>query len=251
MMILTIAKREVRSMFATSMGWMVLCGFLFLIGVWWIDYLRWYSQASTDIIENPYATDQADLSSWLLAPFFQQGMSFILAMMCPAIAMRLFSDELKSKSIELLFTSPISTLEIVIGKYLGALGFVAIMLAGTATVPVSLYFFAKPDWGVVAGGYLAAFLTCATTIAIGMLYSASTQNAIVALILGFSTSMSLWLLPYMSQDPEAILKKVCMVDHLESFSNGTIALADATWFATVIGFFVFATWQRVEGHRWR
>lgn len=247
----TIAWRELRAMFSTSMGFLVLTGFVFLLGLWWTATLMSYSAYMANVIENPYAQDQADLSSMLLTPFFKDGMAFILMMMTPAISMRLFSDELKSRSIELLFTSPVSTLEIVLGKYLGAMGFVAVMLLATGTIPASLYFLAEPDWGVVAGGYIACFLTCAVTVAIGMLYSSFTENAIVSLILGFATSMALWLLPYMTEDKEALIRKVCIGSHLESFASASLTVADTTYFASVVAFLLFATWQRVEGYRWR
>lgn len=247
----TIAGRELRAMLTTSMGWLVLAGLVFLLGAWWFMFMDWYTTATTDLIENPYAQEQADLSAWLITPFFHQGMSFILGLAVPAISMRLFSDDLKNRTIELLFTSPVSTAEIVLGKYLGALGFVAVMLASTFAIPLSLYLFAQPDWGVVFGGYLAAFLTCAVVIAIGMLWSAMTPHAILALALGFASFLGLWILPWMDEDPDALVKHIGLFDHIDSFAAGAITLQDATWMVTVIGFSLFATWQRVESHRWR
>jgi ABC-2 type transport system permease protein len=192
-----------------------------------------------------------DPTTYLVSPFFSN-IAVILLMVCPAISMRLFSDELKNRTMELLFTSPVSTAEIVLGKFLGALGFVAILLAGTAYVPFTLWMWGQPDWGVFAGGYLSVFLLSGAMLAMGGLFSAFTPNAMVAMISTFAGGLGLWLISWQAEGgSDGWAAQLSIVTHLEDFLRGVIVLTDVTYYLAFILFFLFATHQRVEAYRWR
>ncbi len=249
MNVFTIAGRELRSIFNTTIGWLVLAGFLLVAGFLWSSMVSYYVMQSTDVVANPYAASQMSFTDYLLAPFFGN-VAVVLLMLCPAISMRLFSEELKQRTLELLLTSPLSTLEIVLGKFLGAMAFVVVMLVGTFTVPVTLLFWGEPDVGALVGGYLGVLLVSGAVISMGMLFSAFTSNQIVALVWAFSAALVLWVLSWVSQEPGSIFERLALVSHVEDLLRGLVNLSDLVYFAAFIGFFLFATWQRVESYRW-
>ena len=118
--ILAIAKRELRNYFATPVGWLSLCGYILLTGFFFTIFLGFYSEQAATMGFDPYGPAEMNVDEYLVSPFFGNA-NIILLFLCPALTMRLFSEDRKAKSLELLLTSPISTAEIVLGKYLGAL----------------------------------------------------------------------------------------------------------------------------------
>jgi len=252
MKILAIAGRELRSYFSTSLGWLVLTGFLFLSGVFWISMVSTYMQQEIDLVYNPEAAAQLNFTDHLLPPFFGNT-AVILLMLSPALSMGLFAEEYRRHTIELLQTSPITGVEIVLGKFLGALGFAAVLLGASAYMPLTTYYFGHPDPLVIAAGYSGLLLLCASMIAMGMLFSAMTSKQLVAMVLTFSAGLVLWVLPWMATngDPDNVLAQLSVMTHLQDMLQGAVRLSDLVWFAGFIGVFLFATLQQVESYRWR
>lgn len=250
MNILHIASRELRSIFATTIGWMVLCGFLLLTGIFWVASVTMYVSESQNAVFNPYGAALLNLTDHLIMPFFGNT-TIILVFVIPALSMRLFSEELKQRTMELLFTSPVSTLEIVLGKYLGALGFVVIMLLCTLHFPATLYYWGAPEAGALFGGYLALFLMSAGLLAIGMLASSFTDNQIVALVVAFAVSLALYVGAWLAPDPESWIAQTALITHLEDVLRGALRLSDLVYFAAMVVVPLFATYQRMESFRWR
>jgi ABC-2 type transport system permease protein len=148
-------------------------------------------------------------------------------------------------------TSPVSTLEIVLGKFLGAIAFVALMLLGTVQFPLGLLEWGSPDAGVVAGGYLGLLLLGASLLSLGMLASALTANQIVASVTSFAVALGLLVVSWGSQDPHDWYAKVSILTHLEDLTRGAVKLSDLAYYVAFTGFFLFATHQRMESFRWR
>jgi ABC-2 type transport system permease protein len=246
MSILFIAGRELRAIFATTVGWLVLAGFLFVTGIFWNWALTGYL-SSQDYAG--YSGEQVTLNEYLLAGYFQNT-AVILLMMTPAISMRLFSDELRNGTIELLLTSPVSTLEIVIGKFLGAIGFICVALLGTSYVPIILYSATTPDAGALIGGYAVLLLMSSCIVAMGMLVSAMTNNTLIALIVPFAGALFLYLLSQFA-GADTYIGQFGLMPHIESLLKGAPKVSDLTFYLSFIGFFLFATHQRVEAYRWR
>lgn len=249
MNVLTIAGRELRAIFNTTIGWLVLAGFLLVTGVFWASMVSYYAIESTDMVASPYSPSQMNLTDYLFSPFFGNT-AVVLMMVCPAISMRLFSEERKDHTLELLLTSPVSTWEIVVGKFLGALGFIAILLVATLAGPILVSIWGDPDLATVASGYFALMLVASGIVAMGMLFSAFTSNQIVALVWTFAAALGLWVLSWVSQDPTSVFSEIALVSHVEEMLSGLIHVSDLVYFASFTGFFLFATWQKVESFRW-
>ncbi|RME20712.1 MAG: hypothetical protein D6798_19855 [Deltaproteobacteria bacterium] len=252
--ILAIARRELDQYFATPMGWLCLCGFVLVTGFFFAlmtsDYAMQASQAAFD----PYSQGQINVNDWLIAPFFGNT-AVILLLLCPALSMRLFAEDRRQRSMELLLSSPVSSAQIVLGKYLGALGFLVVMLAATLHYSFILHWLGRPDPGILASNYLATFLMAACFMAVGMLASAFTDNQIVALVVSFGGLLALWVLSWADAIAPSgwgtVLADISMLSHLEQLTKGLLHLQDIVYYLSFIGFFVFATWQRVEAWRWQ
>ncbi len=249
MNILHIALRELRASFNNTLGWLVLAAWLFLSGMFWATMFSFYLITSADMVSNPYAASQMNFTDYLFAPFFGN-VVIVLIFVVPAVSMRLFAEEQKQRTLELLLTSPVSTAEIVLGKFLGAFGFVAIMLAATLYMPGMIEFWGSPDVGAVATGYLGLMLASALILSLGMLLSSMTDNQIVALVFTIVLALMIYILGWVDSDPESFWMRASMLSHMRDFQKGVVNLSDLVYFAGFIGLFLFATHQRVESHRW-
>jgi ABC-2 type transport system permease protein len=248
--VLHIAWRELRASFTTATGWLVLCGWLLISGLFWVLMVQTYVVQSQDLVFDPYTASMLNLTDFLLTPFFGN-LAVILIFLSPALTMRLFAEEYKQRTMELLFTSPVSTLQIVLGKYLGAMAFVGVMLLGTLQFPLGLMQWGDPDWGVVAGGYLALALLASALMAMGTWFSSLTDNQIVALVLTFVTGLGLWIVSWGARDPNDWMAQLSITTHLEDLARGAVRLSDVAYYLGLTGFFLVATHQRMESFRWR
>lgn len=248
MTVLAIAGRELRAFFLAPTGWLVLAGFLFLNGLFFALWVEFYAQAAADFLSNPYASAQMTLTEHLFGPFFANT-AVLLLFVCPALSMRLFAEERRNRTLELLLTSPITSAEIVLGKYLGALGAAAALLLGTAYGPALLFAWSTPDPGALAAGYLALLLVAATVLAMGALFSALSSSQLAAMVLTVATALVLYVVGNVG-GPGSWTEHIAILPHIDDMVLGAVRVSDLAWFGAVIGFFLFATHQRVESFRW-
>jgi ABC-2 type transport system permease protein len=182
----------------------------------------------------------------------------ILLFIAPAITMKLLSEEHKQGTFQLHYTSPIRISEITIGKFLGAIGFAAVMLAVTLIYPVFMIILSSGEalpLGSIIGSYLGVLLSVGGYLAIGLFFSAMTENQIIALILGFLAALGLWLIYFWGQMSTGyfaeLITYISIIDHFNSFSKGLIETKDLIYFFSFIGFFLFCTYLILESKRWR
>lgn len=249
-----IARRELHQYFETPMGWLCLCGFVLISGLFFALMTTDYSiQAGQAAMSGGMGQD-INVNDWLIQPFFANT-AVILLLLCPALSMRLFAEDRRQRSMELLLSSPVSSGQIVLGKYLGALGFLAVLLFGTLHTAAILYWLGDPDPGILASNYLGTFLLAASFLAVGMLTSAFTDSQVVALVISFGLLLALWILSWAdSLAPSTwggVLAHISMLSHMEQMSKGLLHLEDVAYYLSFIGFALFATWQRVEAWRWQ
>jgi ABC-2 type transport system permease protein len=252
--VLAIAKRELFGFFAGPVGWLCLVGFSLISGLFFALMTSEFSVMATQATFNPYMADKVDLNQWLIQPFFANT-AILLLMLAPAVTMRLIAEDRKRGSLELLLASPISSEQIVLGKYMGALGFITAMLLMTVPFIGLLYWLDSPDTGLVLSCYAATWLMAAAFVAVGLLTSAMTENQIVALVIGFGLLLVLWLMSTADSmiDGAAgeLLVGISILPHIEQLMKGLLHSKDLVYFVTFIGFFLFATARRVEAYRWR
>ncbi|MEY3210132.1 MAG: Inner rane transport permease YbhR [Pseudomonadota bacterium] len=251
--ILAIARRELSAYFATPVGWLALSAFLLITGFFFTALVSLYSMQSAEQAFSPYGAPDMNLNEYLVAPFFGNT-AIILLFIVPALTMRLFAEDRKTRALELLLTSPITTTEIVLGKFLGAMGFIAVMLACTLHYIGILFYLGDPDIGVVVSSYLAMFLLSGAFVSVGLVTSSFTENQVVSLVLGFVMLLLLWVLGWAEASTSGLAAEVIgfasLINRMEDLTKGLIHTRDVAYYLSFISFFLFATHQRVEAYRW-
>ena len=250
MTIVHIATQEVRAILSTAVGWLVLAAFALLAGFFWFWTLGEYVRYSQQLVDSGVPGLTLTLADQAIAPWFGN-LSVVLLMVSPAVSMRFFSEEYKQRTMELLLTSPVPTSHVVLGKFLGGLAFIALLLSSTAIAPITCFLYGSPDPAVFVGGYAALFLLAAGVLAIGSLFSAMTESQIAALVPTFAVVFVLGILAVFSHDPDSLGARVSLLSHTTELMRGVLRLSDLAYFAGLIGVALLATHQRVESLRWR
>lgn len=172
------------------------------------------------------------------------------------LTMRLFTEEKRNRSFDLLLTSPVSASEIVVGKLLAGLAAGWGLVAVSALYPVSLSFFSKIDWGPLAAAYLGLMLVVACYVAIGMFASSLTESAVLAVVMSLIFSVLLWFLGVLSEsssNPQfaPLFEHLNVGTHFVGFIKGNVSIASAVFMLSVVFFYSFLTQRVVESARWR
>ncbi len=225
-----IFRREFAAYFATPLALVFIVIFLAMSGVF------------TFYIGGFFDRGQADLQ-----PFFLYH-PWLYLFLVPAIAMRLWAEERKSGTIELLLTLPLPVSAIVLGKYLAALAFIGLALALTFPVWITVNYLGDPDNGVILAGYLGSLLMAGGFLAIGAALSAVTQNQVIAFVLTVTVCFLFMVsgLPIvLDWVPEmlglrSIVAGLSMLSHFNAIVEGVIDLRDLLYFISLIAFWLFA-----------
>ena len=182
-------------------------------------------------------------------------MNVIFLFMVPFITMRLFAEEKKIHTIELLMTSPVTLTEIILGKFLSAFLLVLIMLGLTSVYAVILFTTGNPDLGPILSSYLGTLLLASCYLSIGILFSSVTENQIVAGALTFAAGLFFWLVSWATQSVGPvwgeILTYLSLISHFNDFSRGLINTTDVFYYLSFIGVGLFLTHRVLDSYRWR
>ncbi len=222
---MNIFRKEFKDYFITPIAYIVISIFLLITGWFFFSTFFLYSQAT-------------------LRGFFAL-LPFTFAFVIPAITMKLFSEEFSSGSYEILFTLPVTHINIIMGKFLAATAFIIAMLIPTLAYPVAISFIGQLDWGTVIGGYVGAIFLGAGYSAIGIFSSSLTRNQIIAFIIGASICFFLTLVGKMLFFlPESILGTVQYLStgfHFQNISKGIIDCRNIVYFLSLIFIALYAT----------
>jgi len=231
--VVLILRREFASYFATPLAYVFILIFLVL------------ANAFTFYVGDFYQRGQADLR-----PFFMFH-PWLYLFLIPALTMKLWAEERKSGSIELLMTLPVKVWEAVVGKFLAAWLFTAIALALTFPIWITVNYLGSPDNGVIFASYLGSLLLAGGFLAIGSCMSALTRNQVVAFILGVVACFVLLLAGYplvldafQGWAPETLINAIAslsLLTHFQSITRGVLEARDMVYFVMLIGFFLFTT----------
>jgi ABC-2 type transport system permease protein len=229
----TVFRRELASYFATPVAYVFIVIFLILAGAMTFYYGEFYERGRAD-----------------LQPFFGFH-PWLYLFLVPAIAMRLWAEERKSGTIELLLTLPITMWQAVLAKFLAAWAFVAIALALTFPIWFTVNYLGDPDNGVIVASYLGSLLMAGAFLAIGSCLSAATRNQVVAFILtvvicflllmaGFPLVLGFFQ-TFLPQGVVDAIAGLSLFSHFQAISKGVIDLRDLIYFALTIGVWLYAT----------
>lgn len=200
------------------------------------------------------------LGKFAIMSNFFSFMPWVLMFFVPAVAMKIWAEEKRSGTEQLLMTMPVKDFEVVIGKYLAALGLLSLALLFTFPVPMTVAHFANPktpmDWGPITCGYLASFLFGASILAIGTWASSLTMNQIIAFILTCAITFVLILLGFPQVTMFAgsfgeVLGNLSLYSHFSNLSRGVIDATDVVYYLSVVAFFLFLNVRSVESRKWK
>jgi ABC-2 type transport system permease protein len=277
--ILAIASREIRTYFTSPLAYVIIGIFLALSGyIFWAHLVR-FSELCLRFGSNPYFLNQLNVNDMVIRPLFGS-LGIIFLFMIPAVSMRLLAEERKTGTAELLFTSPVTTGQVVLGKYLGAAFLLLAMIGVTLSYPVLIMTSnASPDMKPTLVGYLGVFLMGLSFLGVGLLISSMTENQIIAGVGAFGVSLGLWILPWIAESATVtlasllnsvtfglweklhlglggptlgdLLNKMSFVDHLKDFQKGLLDTEHVVFYLSVVFLSLFLTQRVVDSQRWR
>ena len=251
--ILIIWRKELRSYFSSPIAYLLLTMFALIFGFFFWNSLGYFVLMGMESQMRGQMMPM-NLNEMVIRPLLSNvgvvGLFFI-----PMITMRLFAEEKRSGTIELLTTSPITDVQVIIGKWLSAVIMYAFMLLSTVLDILFLFRYGNPDWKPLAIGYLGLLLQAGGLIAIGTFISTLTRNQIIAGAVTFGVCLMLWVLDWVSQYENAtwaqVLSYMCVITHFDSFAKGVLDTKDAIFDVTVIFLGLFFTARSMESMRWR
>jgi ABC-2 type transport system permease protein len=249
--ILAIADKELRSYFASPIAYIIIGLFALLFGWFFFVYLSVFVQRSSQAMMGGGAPN---INQDMIRGVFLNSAVIILFVM-PMITMRTYSEEKRSGTIELLLTSPVTDFQIIMGKFLGALGLYASMLLVTMLYIAVLFIYGNPEWRPIATGYLGLLLMGGCFLSVGLFISSVTKNQIVAGFLTFAVFLMLWVINWMADQSGpimgAVLKYLSITDHFDDFARGIVDTKHVIYYVTFITFGLFLTAKSVDMERWR
>lgn len=253
-----LVQKEWRHYFGSPIAYVALFVWSLLYGIFFYFAFYYFLQRSMAGAQQMEfgGGPKLSLNEYLIRPVFHN-MAVVALFIAPMLTMRLFAEEKRQGTMELLATSPVTDLQIVLGKFLAALSLYALMLVTGLVHLGVVWSFATtpPEWKPVATGLLALLLFGACFIAMGLFISTLTRNQIVAGILSFALFLGMWTLGW-ADDPSAgpVMKAVAylgVTNHLEDLVKGVLDLKDVVFYLSFIGFGLFLAHQSVESQRWR
>lgn len=247
-----ILSKELKTYFASPMAYVVAAAFTAITGFFFVASV-------------------SDAFSEATIRGFLAGAVFILIFMAPALTMRLIAEEWKLGTLELLLTSPVREVEVVVGKFLAAFSMILIMLVVSLYFVLVLFIFGVPDVGPIITGYVGLLLYAATTVAVGLFASALSPNQLVGLIVGAGILTTLTIVDFISARvggvAESVLNGLQMgasfsvfdlnsfgvaeSGHFADFARGIFSVPDVIYYLSMTGVFLFLTIIVLEVRRWR
>lgn len=263
--IFAIAKKEMTVYLTTPWAWVVFTGMAFLSSLFFVGLVGNFKQVHE--LARQYGWQQLppdyqlfrNLTDGVMVNLFGTILVVVL-FVAPFLSMRLFAEERRQKTFELLMTTPIRPVEIVLGKYLGGVGVMTCTLAVTLVYPLILARYGSSEsgqaleWSTVALGYLALFLWGSACMAIGLFVSSLTESQMVAAMVSFAVAL-VWMLirniaPQAEEPYRSVLNYVAFDSQLQNLLKGVMDLKPIIFFTSLITLCLLLTHRSVEAQRW-
>jgi ABC-2 type transport system permease protein len=247
-----ILQKELDSYFVSPVAYLLLTMFGLIFGFFFWNSVSYFVIMGME--SQMRGGGPMSVNEYVIRPLLSN-VSVVGLFFIPMITMRLFAEEKRTGTIELLATSPVRDIEIIIGKWLAALTLYACMLLFTAINFAFLFRYGNPDWKPMLVGYLGLLLQAGGLLALGTLISTMTKNQIIAGAATFGVCLMLWVLEWVSGYETAAWAKVLaylsVITHFESFAKGVIDSKDLVFYVSMIFIGLFLTARSMESLRWR
>ncbi len=253
--LLAIWGRELRAYFVSPIFYAISTVFIFIISFMFYESLKYYTQVFMQAAQYPAMMERLNINEMIMRPLFNT-MSFVAVLiLMPMLTMRVFSEEKKTGTIELILTSPVKDWHVILGKFFAAFTLFAIMVGLTLIYPLVLQLYGDPDWGPIWTGYVGLLLMGGSIITIGLFVSSMTENQIIAGVVCFGVALFLWSLDFaagtISGQLGEVLGYLSVLRHFNTFEKGILDSTDCLFFLSFIYFGLFITVRSLESTRWR
>lgn len=244
-MILTVARKELKTLFASPLAWVVLAVMQIIFAWVFLFQLDQYLQNLPRIQQ---LTNPPGVTEVVIAMLFGFA-AIVLLMAVPLISMRLFSEEHRNQTLTLLLSAPISTTEIVLGKFVGLMAFLLASLGLLVAMAASLAAGGALDWGLIGANSLGLLLLLAAFSALGLFISSLTQHGVIAAFGSFGALLLLWIINASVADPENLLNYLSLMRHFDNFNRGLVDTRDVAYLVIFSIVFLVLTTRRLDAQR--
>lgn len=255
---LAIFEKEFKSFFYSPLAYVVIAVFTALTGIFFYLYLSNFVEASfMDAIRSQQyrqAPQKFNVNLMLIRPFFWN-IALISLFTLPSITMRLFSEEKKQGTVELLYTTPLTGTQIILGKFMAGLAFYAVLLIPTMFFQSLLFIYGDPEFLPVLSGYFGLLLLGSAFISMGLFISTTTENQIIAAIGGFALSLFLWVVGwganFAGPGLAPFLQYVSIINHFEDFAQGVVDTSHLAYYILFTFLGIYFSLKSIESVKWR
>jgi ABC-2 type transport system permease protein len=247
-MILAIAAREFKTLFLSPMAWTVLAILQFILAFLFLSQVETFTMLQPKLAAIEGAPGLTDI---VVTPLFGNA-AIILLLATPLLTMRLICEERRNKTLSLLLSAPVSNGDIIIGKYLGTLGLLLLIILLTALMPLSLLAGGELDFGKLFANMLALLLLVSTFAAIGLFVSCLAGHPTVAALGTFGLLLVLWLIDWttgIEDQRSELFEYLSLLRHFQNIQTGLISSADISYFLLVTGTFILLSIRRLDNDR--
>ena len=247
-MILVIAAREFKTLFLSPLAWTILAILQFILAFLFLTQVENFTMIQPQLANMDNAPSLTDIT---VTPLFGNA-GIILLLVTPLLTMRLICEERRNKTLTLLLSAPLSNAEIIIGKYLGSLGLLALIVMLITLMPLSLLIGGTLDFGKLFANVLALLLLVSAFASIGLFMSCVASNPTVAAMGAFGALFVLWILDWsagLADKRSELFEYLSILRHFQSIQSGLINTADLSYFLLFISLFLLLCIRRLDKER--
>lgn len=247
-----ILRREISAYFNSALAWMVMAVFTLILGFVFVSLLTMYSDYSMVASSSPYGAQQLNPADRVLVPTFQW-MGYLLLFFLPVLTMRLLAEESRVGMLEMLFTYPLSDWDIVLGKFVGAMSVVAVMMGLSSSFFLVLGRMVTVEWPLVLAGYLGAFLLSSAFVSFGLWASSLTSSQMISALISYGGLLVSWLIVIAGDSINSVKEifgGLSPMDHLVEMARGTISTHHVVYYLSWTALFLFLTVRTLESRKW-
>lgn len=247
---IAIMRREIASYFNSATAWLMMAGYIFVLGFVFLMSLMRYSEQSISAA-SPYSRAKMNVVDWVMVPTFWW-VGFLMMFVASLLTMRLIAEEARTGTLEMLFTYPLSEADIVLGKFFAAMTVVLSMLGLSGGLFLALSRLTAVEWKVVAAGYFGAVLIACAFISFGMFASSLTSHQVIAGGISLGGLLMAWLITLAGDSMESfkeVFGDLSIMSHLEQMSRGSISTHSIVYYLSFTVLFLFLTMRMLESRK--
>jgi len=248
--VLAVAGKELRAYFHSPIAYLVMALFAVLCGFFFYNYTAAFVVQTFRMMATGQMAPNVSINEYIIRPLFEGVLTVVLLLLIPLVTMRLFAEEKRSGTIELLLTSPLTDLQIILGKFLGALALYGVLMLLSFLYIGLLFLYGNPNAKPLLADVLGLFLFGGALLSLGMWISTLTKNQIIAGVVAFALFLLLyvfdWVNSYSSSNAGRVMSYMALTTHFDNFAKGVIDLSDVVYYLSVIVVGIFLTARSVE-----